>query len=78
VLDTKAGKVVTRAPKGVRTTVLPDGTLVWTDAPGQLQAQKPGAGPVTLESAGASALTSTDTTVYWTAGGVAHSSTAAA
>ncbi len=71
-------RLVTTAPRGVRSTLLPSATLAWIDAAGQLQAKKPGAAPVTLESAGASALTSTDPTVYWTAGGVAHSSTAAA
>jgi hypothetical protein len=78
VVDMSRDRLVTAAPKGVRSTLLPNGALAWTDAAGQLQAQKPGAAPVTLESAGASALTSTGTTVYWTAGGVAHSSTAAA
>jgi hypothetical protein len=78
VLDMRRDRLVTTAPKGVRSTLLTDGTLAWTDAAGQLQAQKPGAAPAVLESAGASALTSADTTVYWTAGGVAHSSTAAA
>jgi hypothetical protein len=78
VLDMKRDRLVTTAPKRVHSTLLPDGTLAWTDAAGLLQAQKPGAAAVTLESAGASALTSAGTTVYWTAGGVAHSSTAAA
>ena len=76
VLDMKARRRVTTAPRGVRSTLLGDGALAWIDETGRLQAQRPGAAPVVLESGGASALTSTGTTVYWTSGGAAHSSTA--
>jgi hypothetical protein len=76
VIDMRTLELVTKAPVGIRHVLLDDGTLAWTDAAGQLFAQRPGAAATTLESAGASALTSSGTTVYWTAGGAAHSSTA--
>ncbi len=76
VIDTRKRRVVTKAFRGVRQALLANGTLVVNDGAGTLKAYAPGAAPTTLEAVGATALASTDTTVYWTAGGAPHSSTA--
>jgi len=77
VIDLRTRRVVTRAFRGVRQALLTDGTLIVNDGSGLLTARTPGAkAATTLEAAGARALATTGTTVYWTdGGGAAHSST---
>ena len=79
VIDMRTRRVVTKALKGARRTLLPDGTLIVNDAAGTLTARAPGAAQATtLQATGATALATAGSTVYWTAGGAAHSSTARA
>jgi hypothetical protein len=79
VYDLRSLQLVTIAPPAVSRALLPDGTLVWSTAAGELDVRAPGAAEATtLEAAGASAIATTGTTVYWMAGGVAHSWTARA
>jgi hypothetical protein len=74
VYDLRSLQLVTIAPPAVSRALLPDGTLVWSTASGELDVRAPGAAAATtLEAAGASAVATTGNTVYWTAGGVAHS-----
>jgi hypothetical protein len=77
VYDLRSLQLVTIAPPAVSRALLPDGTLVWSTAAGELDVRAPRATQATtLEAAGASAIATTDTTVYWTSGGAAHSRTA--
>jgi hypothetical protein len=77
VYDLRALVLVTIGPPAVSRALLPDGTLVWSTTAGELDVRAPRATQATiLEAAGASAVATTDKTVYWTSGGVAHSSTA--
>ena len=77
VYDLRALALVTIAPPAVSRALLPDGTLVWSTAAGELDVRAPRATQATiLQAAGASAVATTAKTVYWTSGGAAHSSTA--
>jgi hypothetical protein len=78
VFDLRSGRTVTELPFKARwaATLLDDGTLAWIGDAATLFAQAPDAPEATTLATGASALASTGTTVYWTAGGAAHSWTA--
>jgi hypothetical protein len=69
VIDMRSLRTVTRTDPFSETALLDNGTLAWTDAAGRLLAAAPGAAPQELAASGASALASSRTTVYWTAGG---------
>ncbi len=74
VLDTKAARTVTSAVvrAGAKTTLLADGTLAWLPGGGPLEVQTPAATtPTVLADAtdAPSALVSSASTIYWTAGG---------
>lgn len=73
VVDTRAGRLVTRARGAIRSaTLLRDGTIAWIRADGAALAQPPG-GAARQIGTGARALASAGTTAYWTTGGAAQS-----
>jgi hypothetical protein len=78
VFDLRYGRTVTELPFKTRwpATLLNDGTLAWIDDAATLFAQAPDIQEATTLATEASALASTGKTVYWTAGGAAHSWTA--
>ena len=69
VVDSRTGRTVTRAGAVSRATLLRDGTLVWIDFDGKAIARSPGAEPVVIATAGASALAAARRAVYWTEAG---------
>jgi hypothetical protein len=78
VFDLRSGRTVTELPFQARwsAALLDDGTLAWIDDAGALFAQAPDSGQATTLATSASALASSGTTAYWTAGGTPHSWTA--
>jgi hypothetical protein len=75
VLDMRGDGTVVTAVDGAATssTLTTDGTLAWIDADGRLLAQRPRDDtPAVLAEAAAvpTTLASSDTTIYWTAGGL--------
>jgi len=69
VVDSRTGRTVTRAGAVSRATLLRDGTLAWIDFDGKAIVRSPGAEPVILATAGASALAAARRAVYWTEAG---------
>jgi hypothetical protein len=69
VVDSRTGRTVTHALSVSRATLLRDGTLAWIDFGGKAIARSPGAEPVILGTAGASALAAARRAVYWTEAG---------
>jgi hypothetical protein len=66
----RSRRTVTTVDAPAETALLDNGTLAWIDAGGRLLAAAPGAAPNVLVPSGASALASSRTTIYWTAGGM--------
>jgi len=70
VVDSRTGRTVARAGAVSQATALRDGTLAWIDIDGKVLVRSPGAQPVVLAPAGASALAAARRAVYWTESGI--------
>jgi len=76
VLDMRTQRLVTILPSipARPPEILPNGTLAWIDADGTLLEQRRGEHAPHSTDAGASALTSVGSTLYWTSAGLPHRS----